>query len=228
MKKPSKTSTLKPKHLEVLDGTREDLLRSLSFTRKDKLYLAGGTALAFYLNHRTSRDFDFYSPKEFPEKKLVKTFLDKFSKHQLEVLRDKGNTFHLSIGGISLSCFYYPYGLIRELTEFAGVYVASLEDIAAMKVVAIVQRGTYRDFIDIYYLLEIFGLSKILSWALEKYPSYSKLMVLKGLIYFEDAEKNIKLEKKRIRIFDRSLIWKKVKKYITDEVIKYQKSFFKG
>ncbi len=93
------------------------------------------------------------------------------------------------------------------------IFIASIEDIAAMKALAIAQRGKRRDFIDIYHLIKLFGLKKILSWAKEKYPTYQDLIFLKGLTYFEDAEKE-----------ERSTpTWDQIKKEIIAEVKKYQR-----
>jgi len=88
-----------------------------------------------------------------------------------------------------------------------------------MKVLAIWQRGTKRDFIDIYYLIKIFGLKKILSWAKKKYPEYSEIVFLKGLVYFEDAEKE---EERNIEIIDKAISYRKIKKEIIEAVRKYQ------
>ena len=108
-----------------------------------------------------------------------------------------------------------------------NIYVARAEDIAAMKIIAIYQRGTYRDFVDIYYLLKQYNLADILKWTLEKYPQFNIYEGLRSLIYFEDAEENIKADEKRIMVFDKSLTWKKIKKNIADNVREYQLSFVK-
>ncbi|MEA3464006.1 MAG: nucleotidyl transferase AbiEii/AbiGii toxin family protein, partial [Patescibacteria group bacterium] len=58
-------------YLNILDNKRLKILKQLKFTRKLKMYLAGGTALALQLGHRTSVDFDFYIPKEFKKGELI-------------------------------------------------------------------------------------------------------------------------------------------------------------
>lgn len=229
MKGPSKTSTHQPKFLSILDPKRQQVFKNLSFLSTRNIYLAGGTSLAFYLNHRTSVDFDFYTPNKFPKTTFVKSIVDHLEKHrfQTEITRDLEDTFDLEIEKIHISCFYYPYELIRNLNKLEGVTIASIEDISAMKLLAIAQRGTYRDFIDIYYLFEKFDLPKMLVWTKEKYPNISYFMMLKGLIYFEDAEKSLGYEQKRVRLLDKTLTWKKVKDYIKKTVIDYQRSFLK-
>lgn len=134
-------------------------------------------------------------------------------------MRDFKNTCELLVNNVHLSCFYYPYPLIGKLKKFQNVLIASIQDICAMKVLAIWQRGTKRDFIDIYYLIKIFGLKKILSWAKKKYPEYSEIVFLKGLVYFEDAEKE---EERNIEIIDKAISYRKIKKEIIEAVRKYQ------
>jgi predicted nucleotidyltransferase component of viral defense system len=114
--------------------------------------------------------------------------------------------------------FIIPIPLLVNSKKFNNILIASIQDIAAMKALAIGQRGTKRDFVDIYYLIKIFGLKKILSWAKKKYPEYSEMVFLKGLVYFEDAEK----EERNFEIIDKSISWRKIKKEIIEKVRKYQ------
>lgn len=211
--------------LKILNPERRKLLSALKFTSGLDLYLAGETALALYLGHRTSIDFDFYRPKEFKKEFLTEAFRENLVSEQWEIFRDEDNTFELMIENIHLSCFFYRYPLLRPFRFVEGVQLASLEDIAAMKIVAIGQRGKHRDFIDIYYLIRKMGLSKLLRLTQQKYKEYNPYIYLRGLLYFTDAEKD--KAKTRIEIFDKSLTWPVVKKYIITEVIKYQKSWLK-
>jgi hypothetical protein len=51
-------------HFKVLDDKRKKILPQL-ISLKDRFYLAGGTALALQLGHRSSIDFDFFSQIPF-------------------------------------------------------------------------------------------------------------------------------------------------------------------
>jgi predicted nucleotidyltransferase component of viral defense system len=220
MKKQSKIFTPKQENLKLLNPNQKLVFENLGFTSKYDLYLAGGTALIFYLGHRTSLDFDFYTEKRFKKGKLTKIFMKELMNKGLnvEVEEDEENTCFLVVNNVNLSCFYYPYPLIGKLKKFNNVLIASIQDISAMKALAIGQRGTKRDFIDIYYLIKIFGLKKILSWTKQKYPEYSEMVFLRGLVYFEDAEKG----ERNIEILDKSITWSKIKREIIDAVRKYQ------
>ena len=224
MKKQSKIFIPKKENLKLLNSNQKLVFENLGFTSKYGLYLAGGTALIFYLGHRTSLDFDFYTEKEFEKGRFLKIFKKELKNKKLttKVLRDFKNTFEILVNNVNFSCFYYPYPLIGKLRKFNNVLISSIQDISAMKALAIGQRGTKRDFIDIYYLIKIFGLKKILSWTKKKYPEYSEMVFLKGLVYFEDAEVE---EERNIEIVDKSITWNKIKKEIVEAVKKYQLNF---
>jgi predicted nucleotidyltransferase component of viral defense system len=162
MKKQSKIFIPKQENLKLLNPNQKLVFENLGFTRKYGLYLAGGTALIFYLGHRTSLDFDFYIEKNFKKEKLTKIFRKELMNRGLnvEVEEDEENTCFLVVNNIHLLCFYYPYPLIGKLKKFNNILIASIQDISVMKALAIGQRGTKRDFIDIYYLIKIFGLKK--------------------------------------------------------------------
>lgn len=209
-------------HLEILDSSRQKLFYKLSFSKKMGLYLAGGTALAFYLNHRTSVDFDFYTQKHFKKEEFSKILKKNLPDWSFKIIRDYDDTFEIEFKkGIRLSCFYYPYQLLKKPINIDGVLVASLNDLAAMKLVAVSQRGKQRDFIDIYYLIQQYGLPRLLNITQQKYSEFDVYNGLRGLLYFNDAEQSKDIS--RIRIFDKKLTWSKVKKYIFNQVKNFQK-----
>jgi predicted nucleotidyltransferase component of viral defense system len=206
----------------ILSQKQIELLSKLQGILPD-CYMAGGTALALQLGHRTSLDFDFYTRDHFEIEKILANFQKSFKKVKVErVVKD---TLILEVEDVSLSIFYYPYNLIKPLVHYSGVNLASIEDIAAMKMVAISMRGKRRDFVDGYYLLKTFTLDEIIKLTLKKYPSYQSMVILKGLIYFKDAEKDD--ISRKIKIFDDNFSWDTVKNKILDEVEKYQENILK-
>jgi len=201
--------------LSVLNKERAKLLKKLGFLRKQGFYLAGGTALALQIGHRTSLDFDFYTERSFDPRELRDEF-DKIFKKIREVYIAEG-TLGLEVDNIMMSFFKYPYPLIKPLKKLEIVDVASLEDIAAMKIIAISQRGKKRDFIDTYFLMKILGLREIIEYTKEKYPRFNIYVGLQGLIYFKDADED--LEKDRFRLL-KDINWKEIKGYIVKETNK--------
>jgi len=204
-------------HLSILDKKRINLLKKLGFLKKYGFYLAGGTGLALQLGHRTSLDFDFYTEKKFNTRELREEF-DKSFKEVREIYIAE-DTLELEVEGIRISLFRYPYPLIKPCQEIGNIYLASVEDIAAMKILAISQRGRRRDFIDIYFLIKKFGLKSIIEFVKEKYPMFNIYVGLQGLIYFKDADEDP--EKKRSRLL-KKIKWSEVKKFIIKEVTKFK------
>lgn len=49
-------------------------------------------------------------------------------------------------------------------------------------------RGTRKDFVDIYFILRQYSLANVLEWYSEKYPDANLYLVLRSLVYFDDAE----------------------------------------
>ena len=93
------------------------------------------------------------------------------------------------IDGIKVDFVNYSrYPWIDEAVVEDGIRLASPKDIAAMKTYAIQNRGTLKDFIDYYFLLQHFSLEEILGFYAQKYPNHSMFRTRMALTYFEDAE----------------------------------------
>ncbi|PIV01219.1 hypothetical protein COS54_01385 [Candidatus Shapirobacteria bacterium CG03_land_8_20_14_0_80_39_12] len=210
-------------NLNVLNKTQVNILNNLGFLKEKSFYLAGGTALALQLGHRTSVDFDFYISKSFSSQDLLQDFNKEFK--EVVVRQAVADTLILTVGNIDLSFFYYPYILLKPTVRLNVIDLASIEDISAMKIAAVVQRGVRRDFIDIYYLLQKFSLKEIVKFTLKKYPGYQEMLVLRALIYFKDADSENLARK--IEVLDKSFSWEKVKDKIFEEVKKYQLNLIK-
>ncbi|MDP2946166.1 MAG: nucleotidyl transferase AbiEii/AbiGii toxin family protein [bacterium] len=200
-------------YLEILDPKRKKFLSKLGFLKKYGFYMAGGTALALQIGHRTSLDFDFYTEKKFDARKLREQF-DKKIKRVQEIYITE-DTLGLDVNGIKMSFFRYSYRLIRPCVQIEDICLASKEDIAGMKILAISQRGKRRDFIDIYFLIKEFGLRKIMKFTKEKYSMFNIYVGLQGLVYFKDADEDS--GKQRFKTLQKA-DWRGIKKYIVKEV----------
>lgn len=206
-------------YFSVLSSKQIKLLKELRFLKKYGFYLAGGTALAFQINHRTSLDLDFYTEKKFDSRKLREEFDKRFKEvREIYIAED---TLGLSVDGLGISFFRYPYKLIKPLQKIKGMGITSIEDIAAMKIISISQRGQRRDFIDIYFLIKKFDLEQIIEFVKEKYPMFNIYVGLQGLTYFKDADEDP--EKRRFRLL-KKVRWNEVKKFILKEVNKFKSS----
>ncbi len=102
--------------------------------------------------------------------------------------------------------------LLREIQNQEVVKIASVEDVAAMKLNSTMNRGSKKDFYDIYELLDHFTLEELISFHASKYDSTSQLILLKSLVYFEDAEK----EPDPVSV--KKVAWRSVKQKIVETV----------
>lgn len=211
-----------PLHEHILNQVQKTVISRLDFLTNLPVYMGGGTALALQLGHRTSVDFDLYNPEKFNVGSLRKLFLKKIP--ETKVLNEHPDgTLQLNINGIDVSIFYHPYQLIGDLVEFHPIKLASLEDISASKIAAIVQRARQRDFVDIYYLSQKLGFDKVLESAYKKFPWYgdSPGIILKSLTYFSEADADS--EANRVKLFDTSLTWDTIKDFIEQEALRLAK-----
>ena len=198
---------------DILDTGRRVLLPNLRFLKNRGFYLAGGTALALQIGHRISVDFDFYSQNKFNPTKIYQDFqAQKPAKILLSNTAE--NSLFLEINDIAISLFTYDYPLLKPLITSENLNIASLEDIAAMKLIAIIQRGIKRDFIDLYFLAQNFGLEKIMNLTKKKYTGFNKYLACQALVYFKDAEGK---EAGKVELI-KPISWEKMKKYLEAEV----------
>jgi len=175
-------------HLETIDTRTLDLLVKLqkipAFT---ELRLVGGTALALHIGHRKSVDLDFFGTITADEYELSKQLTET---GQATILKKTENIKIYVIDGIKTDIVNFHYKWLASPLIESGLVLAGMEDIAAMKLSAITGRGTKKDFIDLFFLLEHFRLKQMLDFYLQKYPDGSEFIVLKSLSYFDDAEED--------------------------------------
>lgn len=181
----------------------------------ENAYLAGGTALALQIGHRYSKDFDFFTREEFSENVFAQRIKKLIPSFKLE--KKEQGTIIGNIKDFRFSLFFYDYPLISKLYKFSDVKIADVKDIAPMKIAAISSRGTKRDFVDLYFIIEkekIFTLEEVLRLYDEKFKALkeNKIHILKSLVYFEDADN----EKTPKMIKD--VVWKNVKKFFREEL----------
>ena len=150
------------------------------------LRLVGGTALALQLGHRKSVDLDLFGVFSAEGIEIRDTLEEQFS---VSVIKESKNIKIYQVDGIKVDLVNYSrYPWIDNPIEEDGITLAGIKDIAAMKVAAIIGRGTKKDFIDLNRLLQIFTLKEILDMYMQKYPDGSLFIAMKSLSYFEDAE----------------------------------------
>ena len=173
-------------HLETIEPKTLELLRKLqSLSIFENSRLVGGTALALQLGHRKSIDLDIFGKIAATPEEIQETCAEAGS---LEISKTSKNINIYWVDGIKVDCVNYPYEWLDECRVLDGVRLASISDIAAMKISAIINRGTKKDFIDLHFLLKEMSLNHILDLYDQKYTDGSRFIAIKSMTYFEDAE----------------------------------------
>jgi hypothetical protein len=193
-------------------STRTVLMILGQFSALKRFYLTGGTALALSCGHRTSDDLDFFSPHRFQPSRLQAKLSGRF---QFHLKAKEEGTLRCQLNGVNVSFLYYPYPVLGQFLRYYGVAVSDPLDIALTKIAAIAQRGSRRDFIDLYWVCRE-GLTLPVAFRKfrEKYGlvNYSPYHLVKSLVFFTDAEKE------PMPKLLRRVSWPVVKKFFETEV----------
>jgi predicted nucleotidyltransferase component of viral defense system len=171
-------STIYPETLQLL---RE--LQNIKYL--DDFLLVGGTSLALQIGHRVSIDLDLFAVTKV-EIPSIKDHIDHLGR--IQVVNQSPKVLNLFIDDIKVDFVTYQYEFLQSPILIDELRLASIPDIAAMKLAAITGRGARKDFIDLYFLLDTFSLPELFNFFRNKFPDGNDFLVYKSLTYFADAE----------------------------------------
>lgn len=179
----------------IFDKSRYELLKKISeVVSINDYYMVGGTALSLQLELRESYDFDFCVKSEFNNEILLDELK---SIGNVEVIQNQKGTCDVLLNGVQVSFFYYTNKVLAEFTkakEMPNLNIASILDIAVMKLVAIGGRGAKKDFFDLYKIIEKYNINsyELVKGLKQKCgDNINYVNIIMGLSYFEDAEDEI-------------------------------------
>ena len=175
-------------HSDILTKTQADLLPLIK-QFNSSFYLVGGTALALQLGHRRSIDFDLFTEKAYDSLSIRATI--KKQHHTISrTLIETKTELTLFVDNIKTTFYVYPY-FIKHQTNFENII--SLPDalsIAAMKAFALGRRSKWKDYIDLYFILQHHSLKEIVERACKYYSTgeFDEKLFREQLAYFEDID----------------------------------------
>ena len=110
----------------------------------------------------------------------------------------------------------YDYPFTDKLTSYKGIKIAGLLDIAAMKIIAVSQRGTKRDFVDLYFILQDIPFHKMAGHIIKRFGQerINPVHIGKSLVYFTDADSNPEPQ----YLKGKDVKWDKIKKFFKSHV----------
>lgn len=155
-------------------------------------YLAGGTALALQIGHRISVDFDLFCGGGV-EKNLLPKVKKVFPNSVISALINNPDELTVLVDGIKITFLKYPFPLVENLVELGGLKALAISELAATKAYTIGRRGSFKDYVDLYFILaekqKHGSLEQVIQLAEKKFGGeFNSRLFLEQLIYLEDVE----------------------------------------
>jgi len=127
---------------------------------KNKFYWTGGTLLSYYyLHHRYSYDLDFFSEEKFSFDEINQLVSEikvkgNFKEVEFKKIYDRYEFLFIGKESLRVEFVYYNHEkkTLRKRKKFLGVFIDSLEDIAANKLIALLDRSEPKDVFDLYFI----------------------------------------------------------------------------
>ena len=174
-------------YIKTLDKDRLEVYKKL-YAFSDKFILAGGTAIMLQINHRKSYDFDCFSDKPL-DRKLILKARQTFG-NDINVQVDNSDLFlFITSNGVKIDFAYFPYTPTTSVIRSKPISMFALEDLASNKAYVIGRRATWRDYVDIFFLIKKFTLDSIIKNSQKKFKGeFGVKLFLEQLVYFDDLE----------------------------------------
>lgn len=209
-------------HPEVLEPEALELTNKLDFLSQFGFYLVGGTGLALQWGHRKSVDFDFFSKEAFTPDVLSSVIREHgiiFTERSKAI-----GTLHCLLNGIKTSFIFYNEPLLYETEDFNAIKITDWRDIVVEKLRTISDRGLRKDFYDFYIGVKKLGIDSVADLVYRKFDDrINYLTLLRGLVFFEDAERS----KEEITFLQNIETWDGIKDYFITHINEFEKSFLK-
>ena len=200
-------------HSEILSPNQQELFPFLKVFKKE-FYLVGGTAVALYIGHRRSIDFDLFKFSPIKPKSLVTKIEE--SNFSYEVTRRVTEQLNVTIHNVKFTFYEYPFQ-IESPTSFEGIVkMPTLIDLAAMKAYALGRRSKWKDYIDLYFILkENYTIKQISDRASVIYDQlFSEKLFRAQLSYFADVNYSESIEYLGTPVPE-----KEIKEFLTEKAI---------
>lgn len=205
-----------PSHVSV--AQRRALARLSELPVADELFLADGVAVAWHFDHRSSHDLDLFSRSGSFDLERASSALRESFGRSFRVVARSDVTLHAILAGVDVDIVHYRYpSLSASRARAFGIRVASVRDLAVMKLSAIATRGIRRDFWDLAVVLKSKRVT--LASALDDYSAKfgvgeaDRYHVLRALTWFDDAERDRVLPRGMTRAS-----WEELKRFFFDIV----------
>jgi len=171
----------------LLPRTKELLLYMIENCNfLDKYVLVGGSALTLHLCHRKSEDLDFFTYNDSFDRKEILEFIRSFETK--EIINQTNEQIDLLLNGVKVTFFNANWNFLKP-QKTDQFNLASVEQIAAMKVNVLFLRAKYRDYYDLYFLVkECMNVKKIFEVSETIVEGITFKLFVVALVYIDDIE----------------------------------------
>lgn len=207
-------------HKNAVEPIALDILKNIcELPELAAFALGGGTSIALRKRHRLSVDLDFFTSKPFDTISVYKILTQRFE--QTELVFEQNQTMMFLVNGIKTDFVLYPFDWSYPFEIIDGTRLISIDDIIPMKLQAISNRFSKKDFWDIELLLEEFPLSKMIEIFKLKFPPVDTGYIIHSLTNFETAES----EENPVSLVNKT--WEDIKKNLKEAVKIYTNEAWK-
>ncbi len=154
----------------------------------------------------------------FENEPILLAIEKEFTNEKLVIMNVDANSVSFIVDDVKIDILAHQYQTLEEPTWHDNIRMYSVKDIAAMKLNAIANRGTKKDYFDIYEIMQHFTFAEVISFFEMKYASSDTYYIIRSLTYFVDADEEMDL------IMIKNYKWEVVKQYIERQIATYSKS----
>jgi hypothetical protein len=174
-------------YLNILSDKQKEILPLISAFKREYT-LVGGTAIALYIGHRHSVDFDLIKSKSISKTNIIKKI--KTNKFSWRLLYNDGESIDILVNDVKMTFFQFPFEIGGKQIKEIGMKIPDLLTIAAMKFYAMGRRAKWKDYVDIYILIKNhFSIEEVSNKANQIFgQAYSEKLFRQQIAYFEDID----------------------------------------
>ena len=208
-------------HLELLDKKRRKTFEKLEIFKKDAV-LAGGTALCLQIGHRLSFDFDLFLQRKIKRSDFLK--LKKYFGIKTTEINIPEQLTIITPENISITLAYYNYKPLFKKVSTGSVPLFSIKDISADKAFTIGRRATWRDYVDLFFILKEkhTNIPELVKMCQKKFEvEFNPKLFLEQLVFFKDIEFT------KTSFIKKQYSSKEIKEFLIAQVTKFKKSELK-
>lgn len=181
----------------VSDLLWETLIKLMNTEEFQAFRLVGGTSLSLQIGHRASVDINLFTDVDYGSidfNRLDTKIRELFPFVQPDTIQNQigmGTSYFVGtdVENLIKLDIFYTDNFVFPLHESDNIRLAAIEEIIAMKLEIIGNKGRKKDFWDIHELLNSYSLDQMLEFYIKRHPyGHTKEELLQKLIDFSEAD----------------------------------------